>query len=118
MTHIIRYMLVYENDSDIISLGKGFQCTFNDLWLSVLLYGEEITRVGCSVSDSCKEEASDGVLIIVICFGHTGRTMAKTIEHKLNTASYEGTLKNPYSIKKQIDLPHASFNIPHPQLLL
>eukprot|EP00581_Thalassiosira_minuscula_P025441 CAMPEP_0184409464 /NCGR_PEP_ID=MMETSP0738-20130409/4118_1 /TAXON_ID=385413 /ORGANISM="Thalassiosira miniscula, Strain CCMP1093" /LENGTH=59 /DNA_ID=CAMNT_0026767195 /DNA_START=342 /DNA_END=518 /DNA_ORIENTATION=- len=59
MTHIIGNVLVDEDDSNVISLGKGFEGGFDHVSFGVLFDGEEVARVGGSVAYSCEEEAGD-----------------------------------------------------------
>jgi len=63
MTQIVGYMLVDENNPNIISLSESFQRVFDGLWPCILLHCEEVARLGCSVPYSSEEETGDGILI-------------------------------------------------------
>merc|ERR1712032_109599 len=63
VTHIVRYVLIDQNNANVISLGERSQSVLDDLWLCVLFYGEEIGRVRGPVAHPSKEKAGHGVLI-------------------------------------------------------
>jgi len=63
MTHIIGYMLINEDYSNIVTLRECFQCGLDNFGFGVLFDGKKIARVGCSVTYSGEEESSDGVLV-------------------------------------------------------
>jgi len=65
VTQIVCYMLINKNNTNIITLGKLFQCGFHNLGFGVLFHCEEVTRVGCSVADSSEEKSGDGVLEVL-----------------------------------------------------
>ena len=66
VTQIVGYMLIDKNDTNIITLGKFFQCVFDNFGFGILLNGEEVARVGCSVTNSGEEESGDSVLMILV----------------------------------------------------
>lgn len=62
MSNIVGYMLIDEDDSNVISLGKRSKGIL-DLWkLSVLFDNQEIGTLSISVSNTGQQKPSDGVL--------------------------------------------------------
>ncbi len=78
VTQIVRYMLINENNSNIIPLSECLECVFDDIGFGILLYCKKIARVGSSMTNSGKEEASHCVLWEVGSRGTPhGHVMAK-----------------------------------------
>lgn len=65
VTQIVRYMLINENNSNIIPLSECLECVFDDIGFGILLYGKEVARVGCSMTNTGKEESGYRILIIL-----------------------------------------------------
>lgn len=63
VTQIVRYMLINENNSNIIPLSECLECVFDDIGFGILLYGKEVARVGCSMTNTGKEESGYRILL-------------------------------------------------------
>ena len=55
-------MLINQDDTNIVTLGKGFEGIFHYFWFGVWFDGEKVGRVSGAVAYSCEEEAGDSIL--------------------------------------------------------
>ena len=62
MPHIIRDVLINQNNPNIIPSSEGFKCTLYRFGFGVRFDGEEVCGVSGSVAYSGEEETGDGVL--------------------------------------------------------
>ena len=60
--HLVCYMLVNQNDSNIITLSEVFEGILHCFGFGIGFDGEEVGGVGGAVAYSCEEETGDSIL--------------------------------------------------------
>ncbi len=62
MPHVIRHMLIDQNDSNIIPGSERLEGILNGFGFCFGFNSEKVDRVGGTVTYSCEEKSGDGVL--------------------------------------------------------